>query len=380
MANAPRSMPMDLTSAFLNALTPIPFPGLQLNPYTQVALEPTASEITFRLTAPSPRRGLIQTLVTPHPATEVYSLLLSVLTRGAVHFGLSGGSSLTEDLTAVGALLPLNELPAHPVFEATISHSDATLLGECAVADSISPESERLLAGCTRRDGPHPTWFYDAVRQIHWPLWPTSTQNDHTIPDALDNHSDTADAWKATVRRANASIADQGYGIVRGMLPLAVVRGFQRYYSQLIANGFLPSPDCKSKRYTFHNERLARWLHVHTASLLQQMIPEAIKPSYTYLSFYIEGAELERHVDREQCEYTLSLAIAASPYCDYREAWPLYLQLRNGTTTEVRLSVGDGVIFRGRTLPHYRCPLPEGRTSWAILLHYVPTSFAGSLD
>jgi alkylated DNA repair dioxygenase AlkB len=110
------------------------------------------------------------------------------------------------------------------------------------------------------------------------------------------------------------------------------------------------------------------------------LIPEAVKPSYCYLGLYVAGAALAKHTDREQCEYTLSLTIDATPHSDAANAWPLYADLANGETIEALLGAGDGLIFKGRELPHYRHELPEGRTSSSIFFHYVPVGFTGSLN
>jgi hypothetical protein len=39
--------------------------------------------------------------------------------------------------------------------------------------------------------------------------------------------------------------------------------------------------------------------------------------------------------------------------------------------------LGDGLIFRGRYLPHWRSQLPEGHTASSLLFHYVDQNFQG---
>jgi hypothetical protein len=104
-----------------------------------------------------------------------------------------------------------------------------------------------------------------------------------------------------------------------------------------------------------------------------------VKPSYSYLALYQGGAELDRHIDREQCEYSVTLCVDASPEPDAQVAWPIQLQTSEG---ELRIwqHIGDGLLYRGRYLPHWRDRLPDGYTSSSLLLHYVDLDYAGGVD
>jgi hypothetical protein len=57
----------------------------------------------------------------------------------------------------------------------------------------------------------------------------------------------------------------------------------------------------------------------------------------------------------------------------------LYLDTREGTVT-VYQALGDGLLYRGRALPHYRRTLAEGNTSTSIFFHYVSADFDGPLE
>ncbi len=104
-----------------------------------------------------------------------------------------------------------------------------------------------------------------------------------------------------------------------------------------------------------------------------------VKPSYVYLAAYQGGAELDRHTDREQCEYSITLCIDATPEPEVQSPWPILLDTRDGAL-RIWQYLGDGLLYRGRHLPHYRERLPDGCSSTSLLLHYVDHDFAGSLD
>jgi hypothetical protein len=93
----------------------------------------------------------------------------------------------------------------------------------------------------------------------------------------------------------------------------------------------------------------------------------------------LSGAELKKHTDREQCEFSVTLCLDFSPEPELATSWPLHLDTAEGTVT-VYQALGDGLVYRGTQVPHYRSVLGEGITSTSIFFHYVPAEFSGSLD
>jgi hypothetical protein len=97
------------------------------------------------------------------------------------------------------------------------------------------------------------------------------------------------------------------------------------------------------------------------------------------MASYLSGAELKKHIDREQCQFSVTLCLDFSPEPALETPWPIRLESPTGTVT-VHQALGDGLVYRGTRLPHYRGVLGEGQTSTSIFFHYVPAGFAGSLD
>jgi hypothetical protein len=106
---------------------------------------------------------------------------------------------------------------------------------------------------------------------------------------------------------------------------------------------------------------------------------EPVKPSYVYLASYQSGAILEKHTDREQCEFSMTLCLDYSPEPRHATPWPLHLHKKSGKVT-VFQAIGDALLYRGCQLPHSRNRLAEGQTSTSIFFHYVREDFTGSLD
>jgi hypothetical protein len=114
---------------------------------------------------------------------------------------------------------------------------------------------------------------------------------------------------------------------------------------------------------------------------------EPVKPSYVYFASYLSGAELRKHTDREQCEFSVTLCLDFSPEPALATSWPIRLVTGNDTcddshagTVTVYQAIGDGLAYRGTRLPHYRDVLGEGQSSTSIFFHYVAANYTGSLD
>jgi hypothetical protein len=91
----------------------------------------------------------------------------------------------------------------------------------------------------------------------------------------------------------------------------------------------------------------------------------ALHPTYSYLRVYKKGDVLERHVDREACEVSVSLCLGQEP----GTPWPLWIEGPSGTS-KVEMAPGDAVLYRGIECPHWREAYP-GEHVAQVFLHYV---------
>ncbi|MGC1370955.1 MAG: hypothetical protein WA824_02340, partial [Candidatus Sulfotelmatobacter sp.] len=88
---------------------------------------------------------------------------------------------------------------------------------------------------------------------------------------------------------------------------------------------------------------------------------------------------LKKHIDREQCEFSVTLSLDFSPEPELDTSWPIRLDTPAGAIT-VYQALGDGLVYRGTKVPHYRSRLANDRTSTSIFFHYVPADFTGPLN
>jgi hypothetical protein len=133
------------------------------------------------------------------------------------------------------------------------------------------------------------------------------------------------------------------------------------------------------RRYAAGNEAVARYVQEQLVQATGDIAGATIKPSYAYFVAYQSGATLERHSDRAQCEYSITLLIDSTPEPAEQSPWPIKLVTSRGTVA-VWQYLGEALLYRGRRLPHYRDRLPAGCTSTSLLLHYVDKGFSGPLS
>lgn len=182
------------------------------------------------------------------------------------------------------------------------------------------------------------------------------------------------------VSRSGSLFREKGYAPLSGLIHPFHVAALRRYYRHLIRSGAIRLGDGQSpRRYVAYNDPVARFFHQQIAATLSALAGEPLKPSYVYIASYLSGAELKKHTDREQCEFSVTLCLDFSPEPELETPWPIHLDTCNGTVT-VHQALGDGLAYRGTRLPHYRSQLDEGHTSTSIFFHYVAEDFTGSLD
>tara|TARA_Y100000992_G_scaffold66097_1_gene40826 strand:+ start:4147 stop:6189 length:2043 start_codon:yes stop_codon:yes gene_type:complete len=153
----------------------------------------------------------------------------------------------------------------------------------------------------------------------------------------------------------------------------------QTYYRTSIENNVFPLGDRQSNRYKSNNEAISRFLHYEMLPLIEKITNTKLRPTYTYLSCYINGCDLPAHTDREDCEYTVSFLINKD------KDWPIYLHkvkqhkkhlgrtkeryVDKSECIELNGESGGFIIFCGCDHAHYR-EVFEGTFYDILLLHY----------
>ena len=91
-----------------------------------------------------------------------------------------------------------------------------------------------------------------------------------------------------------------------------------------------------------------------------------LHPAFSYVRVYRRGDLLKRHRDRRACEITVSINLGQIPDAP----WPLHIQGETGDADAAVLMPGDGLIYRGIEMFHWRDSY-EGEQCGQVFLHYV---------
>lgn len=186
--------------------------------------------------------------------------------------------------------------------------------------------------------------------------------------------------WEEIVVARRKVFRERGYAPVASLIHPWNLAALRRYYRQAIRRGKVWLGDEQSpRRFVAHNERVARFFHHQIAGAVSAIAGEAVKPSYVYLASYLNGAVLKKHTDRQQCEFSVTLCLDFSPEPELATPWPIRLDTADGTVA-VYQALGDGLVYRGTKVPHYRDALAPGFTSTSIFFHYVGADFTGPLN
>jgi len=186
--------------------------------------------------------------------------------------------------------------------------------------------------------------------------------------------------YERVVKRSGTLFRECGYVPLQGLIHPFHLAALRSYYRELIRSGNLEvgDPQCRG-RYGAHNETIARFFHHQLTAVVSDIAGEPTMPSYVYFASYQPGARLSKHTDREQCEFSISLCVDFAPEPIGRTRWPLCLETRKGPV-KIFQRLGEGLLYRGRELPHYRPRLPQNCTSTSLFFHYVRRDFTGPLN
>ena len=166
---------------------------------------------------------------------------------------------------------------------------------------------------------------------------------------------------------------EQGYVLVKNFIPKDVAKYLFEYLKfsiigHMIAGNknAIQGDDQVVGSYTRGHGDLA------LDSLMKQMKPKMeectglkLFPTYTYSRIYKTGNYLAHHVDRPSCEISITLKLSSN---DDSYNWPIWMK-----DAEYNLEDGDGVIYRGCDLDHWRevCDAPPDWRMGQVFMHYV---------
>lgn len=93
---------------------------------------------------------------------------------------------------------------------------------------------------------------------------------------------------------------------------------------------------------------------------MEQWTGKRLIPTYSYMRIYRNGHDLPKHVDRPECEYSITLTLK-----DDGTPWPIIMG-----DEQLILPQGSACVYKGQHIAHERKPY-QGNQHIQVFCHYV---------
>lgn len=94
-------------------------------------------------------------------------------------------------------------------------------------------------------------------------------------------------------------------------------------------------------------------IHSRIRLILQYILGVELYNTYYYDRFYFVGQRLDRHMDRDACEISVSIQVSSNT----GHPWPFCLETLEGKEIGANIEDGWGIVYRGCDIEHWRDPL-----------------------
>jgi|SRR5210317_1467091 len=110
----------------------------------------------------------------------------------------------------------------------------------------------------------------------------------------------------------------------------------------------------------FYKDDLMEVLLLNKKHIFEKAADLTLNETYTFWRCYTYNSELKKHKDRPSCEISATIFIDSDNH-----DWPIYMDGK-----PIYLSRGDGVLYRGCDIEHWREPY-KGDFHTQVFFHYV---------
>ena len=158
-------------------------------------------------------------------------------------------------------------------------------------------------------------------------------------------------ASRAYYRQTARKFREHRYLFVKGILPRPILEYLKVYYAVLLTNNaFSRDEQCPSSLSLGADpglDAILEWVRPEVGRL----VGFELAPTYSYTRRYAKGELLPKHTDRNACEVSVTTSIEIP-----RGAGPSVVHLKppNARETKVEMREGDGCIYAGAEVEHWR--------------------------
>jgi len=156
---------------------------------------------------------------------------------------------------------------------------------------------------------------------------------------------------------------NKGFVVVRKL-----VNDTKELYNYTLENKINGDLDDKQIPNTpsFYNDKEMVKLQLQELPHLEELTGLKLFKTYTYYRTYKPGDILTIHKDRPACEISVTLNIGYK-----NKPWAIGIKDYDGNPYQFILEPGDGLIYRGCDLEHWRDENKESIDNSQVFMHYV---------
>ena len=160
---------------------------------------------------------------------------------------------------------------------------------------------------------------------------------------------------------------EKGFEVIREFVPPFFLTYLRNYFTLIVQND--PSlggdPQAPNSHCVYGDPAFDMAMAMSTQDI-GKIVGKNLIPQYTYARIYKNGSVLERHTDRPECQYSVTLCLGG----EYNKPWPIWIKDYAGKSHEVPLGIGDMLVYSGCELEHWREEF-EGDTQFQLFMHYI---------
>ena len=153
---------------------------------------------------------------------------------------------------------------------------------------------------------------------------------------------------------------------------IAVENFIDKDYAKYLCNYLEDNSICKgendglvSNSIAIYADPLFEKLLLESLEKVEKITNKVLIPSYSYARIYRNNAKLLKHIDRQSCEYSVSLCLEKD------EDWPLMFKtLDTSEHKGICLDATDAFIYKGIDIVHWRNNY-TGKKQIQAFFHYV---------
>lgn len=156
--------------------------------------------------------------------------------------------------------------------------------------------------------------------------------------------------------------AQQKYLVVKGLADPYLINFLESYYRVALAKG-IDHFRRDGTSLNGYGEACADSVMYAMRQRIAQVTGLDLLPAFSFVRHYKRGEKLRRHIDRGANEINCTIKIfGATP-------WPLGVEV-NGQQVLIEQDCGDGLIYKGLEIPHWR-DVYAGEEHLQLILAYV---------